>query len=57
MRSLNYIKICGPGVDRLEARKECAQRSEITESELRLSLERAKGDVIAGITMLAEAQR
>jgi len=54
-RPLAYVPIRGPGVDRLERRKERGSLKEITERELRASVERSIGRITKAIKQLVTA--
>lgn len=51
-RTLDYIKIVGPGVDALERRKEHNNNNPVSATGLRASIDKVKASLFEGIKML-----
>ena len=56
-RTLDHIRIVGPGVDALERRKEHNNNQPITAEKLRASISAVKDGVFQGLKMLRSGAR
>jgi hypothetical protein len=56
-RTLDHIRIVGPGVDELEHRKERNNNQQVTADTLRASIAKVKYGLFAGLKMLQSSAR
>lgn len=52
-RTLDFVKIIGPGVDALERRKEHNDNEQVTAVKLRENIDRVKKRIFEGMKMLS----